>query len=402
MIKKITVEELTLGMYVQELHSSWMNHPFWKTSFLLEDDEDLQKIRSCGVKNVSIDLSKSVLKKAKPAEPPANKTTDSVAKPKTKPAPVKFSLQRELAKARELCDTSRSAVMNMFKEARMGATVSADVVENVVEQIANSVVRHPQALISLARLKTADNYTYLHSVAVSAMMVAFAKALGFDEEQTREAGAAGLLHDLGKSGIPDSILSKPGKLTTEEFEIIKTHSSIGAEILEATPDVNPNVIEACLHHHEKMDGSGYPHGLKGDEITRLARMTAICDVYDAVTSNRPYKQGWCPAESLQRMMQWKGHFDPALFQVFVKTLGIYPTGTLVRMESQRLAVVVEQNEGSILKPVVKVFFSLRSNLPLSPQLLDLSSSKANDKIIAREAQEDWNFKYLDELWQSEN
>lgn len=404
MIKKIAIQELKLGMYVQELHSSWMNHPFWKTSFLLDDPEDLRKIRACGVKEVSIDLSKSALKKPEPKKPT---TPEPMPKPKPKPKPAltkakpRPSVYQELSKAKDLCSQSHSAVMDMFREARMGSVISGDAANSVVDQITESVVRHPHALIGLARLKTADDYTYLHSVAVSAMMVAFAKELGFDEAGVRDAGAAGLLHDLGKSAIPDAILNKPGGLTEDEFETIKSHPVKGAEILAASEGVGPSVIDACLHHHEKMDGSGYPHGLAGDEISQLTRMTSICDVYDAITSNRPYKKGWCPAESLQRMMKWSGHFDPLLFQVFVKVLGIYPIGTLVRMESQRLAVVVDQNQGNILKPKVKVFFSLRSNLPLSPSLVDLCANGVEDKILGREPHENWNFKYLDELWQSE-
>jgi putative nucleotidyltransferase with HDIG domain len=395
MIKRIAIQELTLGMYVQELHSSWMSHPFWKTSFLLDDLEDLQKIRDCGVKEVSIDLSKSVLKRPEPKKPVAPSPPPKPVKPKRQ-----ISVYRELEKAKASCIQSRSAVIDMFREARMGAAISVDSADRVVDQITQSVERHPLAMISLARLKTADDYTYMHSVAVSAMMVAFANELGMAEEGVRDAGTAGLLHDLGKSVIPDAILNKPGSLTPEEFAIVKTHSAKGAEILRNTLGIKPSVVDAVFHHHEKIDGSGYPHGLAGDEISQLARMTTICDVYDAITSNRPYKTGWCPAESLQKMMQWKGHFDPALFQKFVKVLGIYPVGTLVRMESQRLAVVVDQNEGNILKPKVKVFFSVRSKLPLSPTLVNLSASGVEDRIVGREPQENWSFAYLDDLWQS--
>jgi len=295
MIKKIAIQELKLGMYVQELHSSWMSHPFWKTSFLLDDPADLRKIRECGVKEVSIDLSKSVLKKPEPKKPIAPALPPKPIPTKAKP---RTGVYQELSKAKEVCTQARSAVMDMFREARMGTVISGDAANSVVDQITESIERHPHALIGLARLKTADDYTYLHSVAVSAMMVAFAKELGFDESGVRDAGAAGLLHDLGKSAIPDAILNKPGGLTEDEFEIIKSHSAKGAEILTAAEGVVLSVIDACLHHHEKMDGSGYPHGLAGDEISQLTRMTSICDVYDAITSNRPYKKGWCPAESL--------------------------------------------------------------------------------------------------------
>ena len=200
--------------------------------------------------------------------------------------------------------------------------------------------------------------------------------------------------------MPDDILNKPGRLSDDEFLVIKSHPEKGREILLRTGDIPNMVVDVCLHHHEKYDGSGYPHGLKSDDISIYARMGAICDVYDAITSNRPYKKGWGPAESLQKMAQWKGHFDPVLFQSFVKVVGIYPIGSLVRLKSQRLAVVIEQNEKSLLKPKVKVFFSVRSSMPLPQSVVDLSSTSVDDSIEAREHFENWSFPYMEELWQS--
>ena len=398
MIRKIPVDDLTLGMYVHELHGSWLHHPFWKTRFLLDDPQDLAKIKSCGIKEVSIDFSLSRLSapaQAKPADPETNagSSESSAQVPQS-------SLSAELKRARQLCEYSKTAVVEMFKEARMGNTVAMEQARDVVEQISSSVSRNPQALITLARLKTSDNYTYMHSVAVCAMMVALARELGLSDAEVKEAGAAGLLHDVGKMAVPDSILNKPGKLSDDEFRIIQTHPERGAEILVRSGGVSPVVIDVCLHHHEKYDGTGYPHGLNSDVISRMARMGAICDVYDAVTSNRSYKKGWGPAESLQRMASWKGHFDPSYFQAFVKVVGIYPVGSLVRLKSQRLAVVLEQNEKSLVKPKVKVFFSARSNMPLPQTIIDLSLSGMDDSIEAREPSENWNFPYLDELWQS--
>lgn len=404
MIKRIPVNEVKLGMFIQELHGSWIKHPFWKTKFLLNDPEDLAALKICGVSEVSIDLSRSKLLTPSinsgvvpgSAVSASDKVVQVTAEAKNV-LPVKSTFTQEFARARELCQRSKSAVINMFGEARMGKAISLDTAAAVVEEITASVERHPQALITLARLKTSDDYTYMHSVAVCAMMVALARELGMDEEQVRLAGSAGLLHDVGKMAVPDNILNKPGSLSDEEFSVIKTHPGRGADILRAAGDVPEKVIDVCLHHHEKYDGSGYPHGLRAEQIDQFARMAAICDVYDAITSNRSYKKGWGPAESIQRMVQWKGHFDPILLQAFIKTMGIYPTGSLVRLKSQRLAIVVDQNEGKILQPKVKVFFSITSKLPIPQQLLDLSSKTANDSIEAREPLENWNFPYLNDL-----
>jgi hypothetical protein len=163
--------------------------------------------------------------------------------------------------------------------------------------------------------------------------------------------------------------------------------------------VHPVALDVCLHHHEKMDGSGYPDQLKGDSISLFARMGAVCDVYDAITSNRPYKAGWDPAESLRKMAEWtKGHFDPTIFQAFVKSLGIYPVGSLLRLSSGRLGVVIEQSEKSLLTPLVKVFFSTKSNLRIIPEVVDLSSPDCTDKIAGREDPDKWRFPDINELW----
>ena len=287
----------------------------------------------------------------------------------------------------------------MFSEARMGKAVNSETARSLVEEISDSVTRNPSALISLARLKTADDYTYMHSVAVCALMVALAKQINLNEEHTRSAGMAGLLHDLGKAAIPLAVLNKPGKLTDEEFTVIQSHPVHGYLMLKEGGSVEDAVLDACRHHHEKMDGSGYPDKLKGEEISLIARMTAICDVYDAITSDRPYKRGWDPAESLRRMAEWtKGHFDPRLFQAFVKSIGIYPVGSLVRLTSGRIGVVTEQGLQSLTSPKVKVFFSTKSDLRIPPVIIDLAEPGCAEKIVAREDPDQWKFPDLIELW----
>jgi HD-GYP domain-containing protein (c-di-GMP phosphodiesterase class II) len=219
-----------------------------------------------------------------------------------------------------------------------------------------------------------------------------------DDAQCRDAGLAGMLHDLGKAAMPQEILNKPGKLTDQEFDIIKTHPTRGYEMLLDGANVSEGAKDVCLHHHERYDGTGYPHKLAADKISLLARMGAVCDVYDAVTSDRPYKAGWDPAHALSQMATWKGHFDTAVFQSFVKSIGIYPTGSLVKLKSGRLAVVLEQNPTTLTKPRVKIFFSTKAGLPLEPQVVDLASPGTVDQIESRESPENWNFPYLNELW----
>jgi HD-GYP domain-containing protein (c-di-GMP phosphodiesterase class II) len=208
------------------------------------------------------------------------------------------------------------------------------------------------------------------------------------------------VHDLGKALMPLEVLNKPGALTPAEFAIMKGHPEAGHRMLVEGRGVSGVSLDVCLHHHEKVNGKGYPHGLEGDEISLFAKMGAVCDVYDAITSNRPYKAGWDPADSIQKMAQWAkdGHFDERIFQAFVKSIGIYPTGSLVKLRSGRLGVVVEQGGRSLLSPVVRVFFSTKSNEPIAPQLLDLGDGGSSDQIVSRESPATWGFKNIDQFW----
>ena len=286
----------------------------------------------------------------------------------------------------------------MFGEARLGHAVDAEKCLPLVEEISASVARNGGALISLARLKTKDAYTYMHSVAVCALMVALARQLGLDEDECRLAGAAGLMHDIGKALMPLDVLNKPGKLTEEEFAVIRTHPARGHALLVEGRGATAETLDVVLHHHERFDGKGYPFGLPPAALSRLARMGAVCDVYDAITSNRPYKAGWDPAESIAKMASWNGHFDPAVFAAFVKSLGIYPVGSLVRLHSGRLAVVVEQNPDKLTAPRVKVFFSTKSQLHITPELVDLARPGCSDRIVAREGADKDRYRSTDELW----
>ncbi|MDD2926695.1 HD-GYP domain-containing protein [Rhodoferax sp.] len=404
MLKRIRVEQLKLGMHLKEFCGSWMEHPFIRTSFVLTDPKDIEAILACSIREVWIDTDKGL-------DVPAGETALTLAETEaevqtTLPHPKALPRQTtpvpiaaEIEQASRICQQAQQAVISMFEEVRMGKAVDVGGAKHLVEEISESVARNPGAIISLARLKTADDYTYMHSVAVCAMMVALARQLGLDETQTRSCGTAGLLHDVGKIAIPNDILNKPGKLTEAEFDLMKTHPLEGHRLLQNSPGVDPVALSVALLHHEKVDSSGYPQGLRDDEISLYVKMASVCDVYDAITSNRPYKAGWDPAQSLHKMAEWsKGHFDLHVFQAFVKSMGIYPIGSLVRLSSGRIGVVTEQSPRSLTTPVVKVFFSTKSNLRMGPMLLDLSKKDTTETIINREDPQQWQFPDLHELW----
>jgi putative nucleotidyltransferase with HDIG domain len=412
MLKVISTKQVRLGMFIQELKGAWIDHPFWKKAFKLEDPSDLKKLQASVIKEVVIDTSKGLdvteLNEANQAPLPVvveispeinvvSSATVSITPASSTPAKT-ISAAEEQAQAKKVITASKKAVASMFHNVRMGKAVNAEAAMQMVDDIAASVDRNLGALISLVRLKNQDEYTYMHSVAVCALMVALAKELDLSEPEIKQAGLAGLLHDIGKAGIPMEILNKPGALTDEEFRLVKLHPERGYELLQQAGITDEVTLDVCLHHHEKINGTGYPKKLNGDEISLFAKMGAVCDVYDAITSNRPYKEGWEPGISLQRMAQWTEHFDDRVFKAFVKSVGIYPIGSMVKLNSGRLAVVVDQSPKSLLSPIIKVFFSTKSKSRIKIELIDLSKPHEQDSIVGHENPSAWGISDIHEIW----
>lgn len=305
-------------MYIHELKGPWMDHPFWRSKFVLKDPADLQKLKLSQLREIVIDISLGldVLPDEVEEHAPTDKelamleldgpiVTEEIMQPEVKPT----TLEAEREQAAKIISSSRSAISSMFKDLRMGKAIEAEAVMPIVEEISASVSRNVHALISLVRLKTVDDYTYMHSVAVCALMTALARELKLSEAEVKQAALAGLMHDMGKAGIPLQILNKPGALTDNEFDVIRQHPKIGYDMLLKANVSDPVTLDVCLHHHEKVDGSGYPEKLDAGQISVFAKMGAICDVYDAVTSTRAYKPAWEPGIALKRMASWTGHLD---------------------------------------------------------------------------------------------
>jgi putative nucleotidyltransferase with HDIG domain len=415
-LKRIARDQITTGMFLHSIEGSWFAHPFLKAKFLVSNQEDVDALRMSDVDAVMIDTSKGI------DVPPANQVADvgvtmpddheSGAKaktPKRRPrrrAPdakaepdAPCTMAEEFGRANQIVFQSREVMVELFDQVRLGKIVDAEMLAPLADAIAGSVARNKSTLSSILRLKTADEYTYMHSVAVAALMIGLARELGLDADVVRDAGVAGLLHDLGKAMMPHDILSKPGKLTDEEFAIMRTHPQRGYDLLIQAGIMPQMALDVCLHHHEKMDGTGYPEGLKGDQISLAARMGAICDVYDAVTSNRPYKKPWSATASLKTMYGWKGHFDPVIFTAFVRSVGIYPVGTLVRLKSDRLAFVSDINARDLTRPIVRPFYSIPHASSIRSADLNLLNNPSGDAIISSEAPEKWGLEDWEAQWQ---
>jgi HD-GYP domain-containing protein (c-di-GMP phosphodiesterase class II) len=401
MLKRISVRDLKVGMFVHELGGAWLDHPIWRTSFKIKTGKDLAKIVESGIHEAWIDTVRGldVPGGMTVEESDAEVERDLVSTATEPVMPRRRPMEAEIARAARISVTACGTVGTLFQEARMGKAIQVETVVPVVDQVAESVLSNPGVLTALTRLRSRDNYTYLHSVSVCALMVALGYQLGLDREELRQTGMAGLLHDIGKIRIDTDLLNKRGQLSDDEFTLLRGHAPAGHDILNRGGNAGEVALDVCLHHHERMDGTGYPGGLAGDDISLHARMAAVCDVYDATTSNRPYKDAWQPAHALRKMTEWSsGHFDVRVFHAFVKTVGIYPIGTLVRLKSERLGVVIDQSEGSLLAPRVKVFYSIPAKRRLEPKVIDLSRPGSGDEILGHEDPAVWAIDDLTFLW----
>jgi len=395
MTKKISVQQLKPGMFVADLGSEWMAHPFLRSSFSVKDEATIRKIVEAGIHEVYIDPEKGIDAPDAPTRQEVVRQLDAeMHQAVGAPAPApRVSAAEEMGRAKKVHSEANKIIHNIMHDVRLGKQVSVEAVEPVVERVTESILRNGGALLSLCQVKNKDDYTFQHSVSVCTLLVAFCHAVGLDDATVRLAGVGGMLHDIGKVRMPDAVLNKPGRLTEDEFDTMKRHVVESKNILEQTAGIAEVSMQIAYEHHERYDGSGYAQGLKGDQISRMGQMAAICDVYDAITSNRVYHQGMAPHEALRKIFEWsKFHFNPALVQQFLRTIGIYPVGTLVMLESGRVGVVLDQYHENLLQPLVRVFYDSKSRQYIPPQELDLAKpvgAGGADRIVSHETPEKW-------------
>ena len=391
MIKQIRTDQLKPGMFIHDLNCGWLDHSFMSSTFKVRDQATVDKILELGIRELYIDTVKGAdVWEARPqTEVNADlerRLQEIAQKPVEKP--VVADLKNEAVRARRLHAEANKVVRQVLDDIRFGQKFQVDRVESLIDNMMESVFRNQNALLPLARLKKLDDYTFEHSVGVSALLIVFGRVMKLPKETIKELALGGLLHDIGKIQIPDSILDKPGKLTDDEYLLIQSHVSAGTKLLENAPGISDVVRKVVGEHHERIDGSGYPNRLVGKQISLYGQMAAIVDVYDAITSEKVYNHGMPATQALKKLLEWsKHHFDPQLVQAFIRAVGIYPTGSLVRLESNRMGVVIEQNDGKLLEPVVRVFYHAGQQHYVPPEIVDLA--KMQDRVASIESYEKW-------------
>jgi HD-GYP domain-containing protein (c-di-GMP phosphodiesterase class II) len=396
MIKKINVEELKPGMHVHDLNCGWLNHPFVSNSMTIKDDHTIQKIGKQGIREVYIDTDKGWDVLDAPTEEEVREEIreglDRVADEAVDYLP-QVTLREELAKASKIKKEAKQTVHDIMDDIRFGKQVSKERIEPVVDKMIDSIFRNQDALLSLSRIRTVDEYTYTHSMTVGILMITFGKHLGFDLSLLREVGVGAILHDVGKMKVPMKILISSGVLSEEELKKVKEHVIHSRALLEETKGMSEISILLAAQHHERVDGSGYPERLKGEEIEMYSQAVAIVDVYDAMTSERCYQRRMPPTDVLGKLYEWsKFHFNPELVQHFIKCVGIYPIGSLVLLESGFLAVVVNHGHKSMLQPVVRIIYNTHKQSHVIPYDIDLEqpSKDGEQRIVSAASQDFWN------------
>lgn len=399
MIKRIRSDQLKPGMFIHDLNCGWMDHPFAFNSFNVKDDKIIEKIILSGIRELYIDSSKGLDVADAQTHEEFNAEIHEKVTALAASHPVKApqaQLAEEIPMAKAVHTEAHNVVHHLMSDIRMGKQIEIAKISPVVERITDSILRNKDAFISLSRIKKKDEYTFQHSVSVCALLVAFTRARDYQKEVVMEAGVGGLLHDIGKMKVPDWILNKPAPLTESEFVVMRTHAAIGRDLLKQTPGIPETAVVIAGQHHERYDGTGYPEKIQGNEISHLGQMAAIVDVYDALTSNRVYHKGLEPTAALKKLFEWsKFHFNSDLVQHFICLIGIYPVGTLVRLESGMLAVVVSPGAESLLRPIVRVVFNIKREFYVTPYDVDLSNKL--DSIVQYESPPQWGvepFNYL--------
>ncbi len=373
-LKKIPLERARPGVYVADLGRGWLSHDFVRNSFPIDSEQMLRKLQAAGIREIVIDTDKGIDPDAATAGD-AGPSARPAPRSSTPPAGYRLSASEERLRAESTVREASEVIHRLFQDVRLGKQLEVEAISPVAEKIVASIERNKDALVSLARIKTKDTYTFMHSVSVSGLLVSFGLSRGWDGDRLQELAIGGLLHDIGKMLTPDQILNKPGRLDDAEMDIMKDHVRQSEELLQDTPGLTENMYHIIMQHHERQDGSGYPRGLRGDQLSEAGAMSAIVDVYDALTSVRVYKSAWEPTSTLKKMLEWSdGHFDRQLVQEFIRCLGIYPVGTLVETTSGRVGLVMEQNPNDLTRPRVKFFYHVRNGY-LKPHVVDLSKNR---------------------------
>ena len=401
MIKRISIDKLRPNMYVSDLNCDWIPHHNMQKEGRIPSFAIINNLKARGIKEVYIDTERGIDEEdalsQKEVELQNQEKLNSAAQLNMASAGT-VSVEEELLKAHKLQAKAKGIMSNVLSDVKFGKPLETEAFDDLADGMIDSVMRNHNALACLGRIRKKDNYLMEHSINLSVLMGIFAKSMNIDRETMHQAMVGALLHDIGKIMVPDNILHKPGKLDDNEFARMKQHVVYSRDLLKKTPGIHPLTVDVAAQHHERIDGSGYPEGLTGCQICREGKMVAITDVYDAITADRCYHKGLTPTAALKKLLEWSGtHFEEPLVHKFIRSMGIYPVGSLVMMESGRLAVVIEASEQDQTRPIIKLIYNTRLKHFIPTEIIDLSKPISQDSIKSSVSADKWKIKISDFL-----
>ncbi|MCO7227177.1 HD-GYP domain-containing protein [Pleionea sp. CnH1-48] len=373
MLKKISASELKVGMYVDSIIQKSSTLKISQQGFI-SSDSILKKLKDSGVVYAIIDTDKS----QNESEPDKPESIKEEAPKRTRKSSA--SLSGRLKAASKLYEEARTLQAQALSNIKEGKKLNVEPLNHMAEALIDSIFDDQDTLLCVSQMRNKDSYLLEHSINVSILMTVFANHLKYPRTIIQQLAVGGLLHDIGKIKVPDSILNKPGRLTQEEFEEMKRHVEYGIAEVQDIADISDISMQVIAMHHEKLDGSGYPKGLKGNEITPFGRIASIVDIFDALTGERSYKKGIVHVRALKMLMEQKELLDMGMVEQFIKCIGVHPVGSIVLLKSGKLGIVTRSNPDSPLKPLVKTFYSAKHRHFLEIKEVDLASKFCEDEI----------------------
>jgi HD-GYP domain-containing protein (c-di-GMP phosphodiesterase class II) len=375
--KKVSTCHLKLGMYVSKLDRPWIETPFLFQGFYINDDREIASLTQYS-KYVYIDSDKgedadhSFTEKV-PEQPAGDDITKLLAQYAGKPVyEDTATVEQEMEVARETHREASETIASVMEDVRHGRKIDALGLKKTVNGVISSILRNPDAFTWLTKLKGKDSYTYGHVLDASILATTFGRHLGLSREELENLAIGTLMFDVGKMKLPAALLTKPGRLTAEEFQLVREHVLLGMELIKSTKGIRQEAVDIVMNHHERHNGEGYPRGLKGDRIPLYARIAGIVDVYDAITSDRTYARAMSEHDAIRKLYEWRNiDFQNELIEQFIQCMGVYPTGSLIELSTGEVGIVLSQNRYRRLRPKVMVILDKDKVAYDSPVTVDL-------------------------------